>query len=66
MKKAHRPFCAALGSRRTDSSQQEQNLFPGHEAGVGGPSEPLKGELGEGPRNTNGRMDFPGTTQEET
>ena len=48
MKKVHRPFCAALGSRRTDSGQREQNLFPGHEAGVGGPSEPLKGELGEG------------------
>lgn len=44
----HRTFCAVLGSRRTSSGQEQQGLFPGHEAGLGGPSEPLKGYLGEG------------------
>ena len=59
MAKAHRPFCVALGSRRTDSGQQQQNLFPGHEAGVGGPSEPLKGELGEGLGSCFMVLEFP-------
>lgn len=38
-------LCVVLGSRRTDSSQ-EQGPFPGSEVGGGGSPEPLKMYLG--------------------
>lgn len=48
----------ALGSRRTDSGQQQQNLFLDMRL-VGGPLEPLKGELGEGMGSCFMVLEFP-------